>query len=236
MSNMPRQTYIAKILSKDNLTSDVICLSLAKPKKFTYTAGQFIQFYIADITNKKNEILRSYSIASSPNEKDLKFCIKLVSNGKTIQYFKKAKIGQSLKFSGPAGRFTNMGSLNPLYFVATGVGIAPIMSIIQNELIDKKTAQSIHLLFGVRKENDIFWIDILDNLKEKYKNFDYKLTLSQSSPKWSGAKGRVTDHLPKKIEKNDRYFICGNIAMIKDVSNFLETQGLPKTNIHFESF
>ena len=233
---MLRKTYPSKVLNRENLTSHVLCLTLAKPKKFNYIAGQFIQFYITDTANEKKEILRSYSIASAPNEKDLKFCIKLVSNGKAGQYLEKTKVGQSLKFGGPVGKFINMDTTNPLYFVATGVGIAPIISIIQNELINKKTAQSIHLLFGVRAENDIFWTDILDNLKEKYKNFDYKLTLSQSSPEWNGAKGRVTDHLPKKIEKNSQYFLCGNIAMIKDVSSFLETQDLPKANIHFEAF
>ena len=237
---MPRKIYTSKIISKDNLTSNVIYLSIAKPKEFIYIAGQFIQFYIPDPANEKNEVLRSYSIASAPNEKDLKFCVKLVPNGKSGQYFEKTKAGKYLKFSGPVGKFTNMDATNPLYFIATSVGLAPIMSIIQDELINKKTTQPIHLLFGIRTENDVFWTEILDNLKKTYKNFDYKLTLSQPSPEWKGLKGRVTAHLSKKIsakgEKNSHYFLCGSISMIKDVSSFLETQGLPKTNIHFEAF
>jgi len=42
--------------------------------------------------------------------------------------------------------------------VATGVGISPMVGIIQDELINKKTTQPIHLLFGVRSEKDIFLI------------------------------------------------------------------------------
>lgn len=250
---MIKKTYTSKLINKDNLTYNVICLTVSKPKKFVYLAGQFVQFYIPDSANAKKENLRSYSIASAPNDKDLKFCIKLVPNGKSGEYLKKIKIGESIKFGDPLGRFTNINSKSSLYFIATGAGIAPIMSIIRNELIDKKNIQPMHLLFGVRSENDIFWTEILDNLKEKYKNFDYKLTLSQSSPEWKGLKGRVTDHLLKKIsakgavpvygmgpasgwEKNSHYFICGKMAMIDDVNGLLKTRGAAKTNIHFEAF
>jgi len=74
----------------------------------------------------------------------------------------------------------------------------------------------------------------LDSLKEKYKNFDYKLTLSQPSESWKGTKGRVTDYMPKEIDKNSHCFICGNMPMINDVNRFMEAQGLVKTNVHLK--
>lgn len=232
---MPRKTYTVNILNKENLTGDVISLSVAKPKDFNYVAGQFTQFYIPDASNEKKEVLRSYSIVSIPTDKDLKFCIKLVPNGKAGEYLKKIKTGEELKIGEALGRFVNMDTKNSLYFIATGVGVAPIMSIIQNELINKKTMQPLFLFFGVRSEKDIFWADKLEELKEKYKNFNYKLTLSQPSSDWSGDKGRVTEHLPQKTEKTSQFFICGNMAMITDVTRFLEEHELPKANIHFEA-
>lgn len=233
---MAQKTYNSKVLNKENLTADVIRLTVAKPEGFNYIAGQFTQFYVPDTANAGKEVVRSYSLASTPADTDLTFYIKLVENGKAGEYLKKIQVGDSLKIGDPIGRFVNTDPINPLYFVATGVGLSPMMGIIQDELINKKTTQPIHLLFGVRSEKDIFLTDILDSLKEKYKNFDYKLTLSQPSENWKGAKGRVTNHLPKEINKDSHCFICGNMPMINEVNHFMETQGLAKTNVHFEAF
>ena len=60
---------------------------------------------------------------------------------------------------GPNGKFnfTSESSKNIL-FIATGTGVAPLKSIIEDQL-NKGNEQSMHLLFGVRHIKDIFYKD-----------------------------------------------------------------------------
>jgi len=74
-------------------------LSVARPEGFNYIAGQFTQFYVPDTANEGKEVIRSYSLASIPTDKDLKFYIKLVANGKAGEYLKKIQVGDNLKLA-----------------------------------------------------------------------------------------------------------------------------------------
>ena len=228
-------TYEVKILGKDFLTADTISLTLERPENFDYIAGQFTQIQIPTSETKTGKVLRSYSISSTPADKNITFCIKLVSNGKTGEYLKNIKVGETLTISSPLGRFTN-DNKEALYFNATGVGIAPIISMIRDELENKKNIQPIRLLFGLRSEGDIFWQDLLTELKNKYPNFDYQFTLSKPSDNWTGMRNRVTAHLADITKKNSHYFVCGSIEMVNDVKTILTKNGIANNNIHFEAF
>lgn len=227
--------YTAKILDTMMLTNDVINIQIEKPHGFDYKAGQFIQFHIPDPDKKDHQLLRAYSLCSLPSDPYLEFCIKLVENGRASNFFKSAKVGDTLTLDGPTGMFCLKDEvLSPLYFIATGVGLAPIMGLIRDALNAKKTVQPLKLLFGLRSEGDIFWLQRLDDFKQKYKNFDYQITLSQPSDNWHGLRERVTKHLPEEIQTGSEFFICGKIEMIDEVRKFLIDHGVMRGNIHFE--
>lgn len=233
---MPAKIYQSKILEKIHLTKNIINLKIERPKDFKYEAGQFIQFNIPDPENKEKKHLRAYSICSTPADPYLEFCIKLVPNGQTSAFLNKLQTGDSFSFQGPNGRFFNHITDKSLFFIATGVGVAPLIGMIKDELKNKKNTQAIHLLFGLREEKDIFWTKEFENIKQNYKNFDYHLTLSQPSKDWTGLKERVTSHLPEKVNSNTRFYLCGSMPMIKEVRSILEERGAEKNQIHFEIF
>src|SRR3989344_3703253 len=115
---MALNTYEVKILGKDFLTVDTICLTLERPENFDYLAGQFAEIQIPTPETKTGKVLRSYSISSTPTDENITFCIKLVPNGKTGEYLKNIKVGETLTISSPLGRFTN-DNKEALYFIAT---------------------------------------------------------------------------------------------------------------------
>ena len=119
--------------------------------------------------------------------------------------------------------------------VATGTGIAPVISIIRDQLEKKGNKEKMELVFGVRHEEDVFWQDRLEELSKKYDNFSYKLALSQPKDSWVGYKGRVTEHLPGDAHKMHSY-ICGQTEVVKSVRNALIEKGTDLKQIHFEVF
>jgi ferredoxin-NADP reductase len=223
--------FSTKLVQKNQLTRDVIELRFEKPAGCTYQAGQFMQWIIPK--DGKN-VLRAYSLSSCPIDKTLNFCVKILPNGTASKIAKNLKVGDSLEMQGPRGRFV-CNEAKPTQFVATGVGLAPIIGIIRDELESKFNTEKISLIFGVRHKEDLFWTDLLDELKSKFTNFDYHVTLSRpEETDWVGLHGRVTDHIQKNT--SSQYFLCGSPNMVTEVKNILQEQSQDPKDIHFEIF
>src|SRR3989338_3972287 len=179
MSPTETPIFHARLTQKKQIARDLLELHFDRPGGFDFLAGQFVQFLVQD---SDKELLRSYSLASTPTEKSLIFCVKILKDGKASAMFSQMREGDSARFKGPRGRFIVDQSGPPHIFVATGAGLAPIMGMIRDELENKKTTAGIHLLFGVRSQEDIFWTDTLEHLQKTFPNFSYHLTLSQAEP------------------------------------------------------
>lgn len=227
---MAQSRYTVKISEKKEIAPDVIELRCEKPPGFDFDAGEFVRFVVHD---EKKEVLRAYSICSAPNDDYLEFLIKLIDGGVASRMIRNISKGDTLSFEGPMGRFKCKDGASAHHFIATGVGIAPIMSMIKDQLGNNE-ADPLHLLFGLRNERDIFWRERLDALQSKHPRFSYEITLSQPSDDWEGISGRVTEHL--MIESDAHYYLCGSGSMVKDVRNILLDKKVDAGHIHFEIF
>lgn len=227
-----KSVYKVKLIHKSLIAYNLLELRFEKPEHFLFKAGQFVQFFIPD---GLESVLRSYSIASSPNEDYLEFCIKLVPEGKGARFFTKLGIGEDAQFQGPEGRFTCEDYFGKSkLFVATGAGLAPIMSMLKAELNENNNV--VQLIFGVRSEKDLFWVDRLENLKVFSSQFIFQTTLSQPGNTWRGARGRVTELVSSLDRKFDKYYLCGSLEMVKDVRGILTKRGVEVRNVHLEIF
>jgi ferredoxin-NADP reductase len=226
------QQYSTKLTEKKELVSDMFQLRFAKPAGFAFEAGQFIQ---VQVPNGDKFLLRSYSLSSTPEDDFIELCVKILEDGKASAMFLAMEEGEEMQFRGPVGRFVVNDEHPANFFVATGAGIAPIIGMIRDQLENKKDAKQLHLLFGVRYDHDIFWIERLDQLTSKFANFTYQLTLSRPSTDWKGLQGRVTEHL-QDHPKDHGFYICGNGGMVKDVRTLLINNDVDLKSIHLEIF
>lgn len=228
------QNHAVTLLSKKNVAHDMLELTLEKPAGFSFQSGQFVQFFIPDAA-AATPVLRSYSIASAPVAEHLLFYIKMVPGGKASEYLRKITVGESISFRGPESRFVIVPEqASAITFVATGSGIAPIISMLEDEAA-KPVARRLHLVFGVRHENDVFCKERLETLVSMCPSFSYTLTLSQPSSAWTGARGRVTEHLTS-LPKEGSWYLCGSLPMVKDVRSILSQASVSSKNMHFEIF
>lgn len=226
------QQFVVRLEEKKIIADSVLELVFEKPESFDFKAGQFVQFLIP---GSEKITPRSYSLATSPKDKTLKFCIKLLENGVASTFLSSMNVGDAVEIKGPLGRFVARDGFSKLNFVATGAGLAPIMGILEDQLEQKKTLAPINLVFGLRYEKDIFWTDRLDALTKKHSNFSYLLCVSRPSETWSGNEGRVVSFLGN-IDTTADYYMCGSAAMVMDVRALLNQSGLKSEQIHFEIF
>ncbi len=215
------------------LTADMMELRLAKPEGFMFKPGQFIQLEIPELPGQV--VLRSYSLASHPTDQEIALCIKIIPGGKGSTFASGLTPGVPVIFRGPEGRFVVSPEHHAVKtFVATGAGVAPIMSMIRDEIY-KESNERIRLLFGLRYEQDIFWREQLEDLASRSSKFSFSITLSQPGTAWSGLRGRVTDHI-REFDITGDWYLCGSLPMVKDVRAFLATAQVSTKQIHFEIF
>ena len=211
-----------------------------------FIAGQYIALGVLD---GDKLIRKSYSIASGPDQIDrLDFLIALVEEGELTPKLARFKGGEEL-LCGPkiVGRFTlqKVPEQSRLILVSTGTGIAPYLSMLEQKQIFSDYSEIV-LIHGVRFEEELLWREILEKKSATQANFHYYPTVSRPKGEWSGAKGYVQElvfSLDPKLDANtDHIFLCGNPAMIEDLSERLKPLGFVAPskgvvgNLHIESY
>ncbi len=207
-----------------------------QPDVIEFEAGQYISLSLPDGSQER----RSYSICSAPEKNHgFEMLIDYKPQGKGTKYLENLQFGEEIQFLAPMGLFTISTEVasNTLVLIANGSGIAPYRAMLQDQLQQKHNKNSITLYWGVRHEDELFWLDEFEELMDAFPNFQFHPVVSQAGDVWSLCRGRVTDCLSvHQLPENAEYFLCGSNPMIESVLKIFEQKAIPKEKIHREKF
>ncbi|MGE0478523.1 MAG: FAD-binding oxidoreductase [Nitrospirales bacterium] len=228
---MSWQSYRVKITSVRLLAPEVseLTLTVVDPPALTFQPGQAVAIAVPT-SYSKTPIRRYYSLTSPPSSSN-QICLLFDQGEQGIgsEFLRNQSVGQELVIQGPFGSFFLQDDPDrELLFVATGTGIAPIRSMIATMLENGKS-QPITLLWGLRRESDVYFIEEFESWAAKYPYFSFILTLSQGDSQWSGHKGRVTDLL-RDMKDLERFavYVCGGRKMVAEVTDLLHQRGVTR--------
>lgn len=228
--------FESKILEIKSINSSVKYLKFSLPNDFEFKAGQYLSLSVFT-DGKKFRI--PYSLATEPSKKFGEFCIKLVKEGKSLNFIKKLTKENIIELFGPAGKFivNEKSKKKDLIFISVGTGISAFMSMIP-ELLSKGLKNKIILLKGFRNEDEILYEKEFLNLQKKYKNFEFHNILSKPKNKNFKDKGYIQDFLDEYTLKNFKgdFYICGLKEMIHSVVKKLKAKGIKENRIFFEKY
>jgi len=225
------KTLPARISTLKKHTSEIIEVIFRLPPKadFKFLEGQFV-----DVIH--NNIRRSYSIASTANQKEITLLIKRFENGVMSDYwFNHAEENDLIRVEGPKGTFFLRDASVPLLFLATGTGIAPIISILEsldaNE--DFKQEQTISVLWGNRYPEEFVWQPEFKKL-----NVDFIKVCSKPDQDWFSEVGYVQNiaiqKQPNLVES--AVYACGSNSMIQSAKQLFKQKGLPENQFYSDAF
>ena len=228
-------------------TADCVSVSFEIPngleEEFIFRQGQSLTMR----TNINNEeVRRTYSLCSSPLDKEWKVAIKRVEGGLFSSFAnKELKRGDVLDVMQPVGKFyVELDPANRKNYlaVAAGSGITPVLSIIKTTL-RTEPGSSFTLVYGNKSRSSIIFFEELEGLKNKYlERFNLVNILSRERTDAPVNFGRINteklNELSKLVDYTsfDEIFICGPEEMIFCVKDYLETRGIDRKKIHFELF
>ncbi|MGA7294025.1 MAG: FAD-binding oxidoreductase [Terriglobales bacterium] len=237
----PFKTFDARVLRSTQLSEFTkhIEFEVNGVTDFSFVPGQWLS--VKANTPGGEEITRAYSIASPPGENGrLAFCLNRVQDGFMSNHLCSLGEGANITFQGPFGDFILRPPLRDTVFVATGTGIAPFRSILHWLLAenDRHHERQFWLLFGSRREQDVYYREEFEHLAAAHNNFHFLPTLSRADEKWQGLRGYVQQHVGEIVgmRSDMQAYLCGLDKMIKANRELLKSLGWDRTSIRYEKY
>jgi benzoate/toluate 1,2-dioxygenase reductase subunit len=216
------KSYSTKLLARRWLTEKVFEIELTRPSSFQFAPGQRIRFY-------HETMQRDYSLLTTPSDSTLALCVFNVEKGQFSPVLAAAEIGMKFSFTGPYGYFTYRPSERSAVFVATGIGIAPFLSISRSGVTE------FTLLHGVRTASDLNYQDFFRRAARLYVPC-LSAPQNQIGTMENSFEGRVTRYLKAHFPPGPYdFYLCGRQEMIRDVTLLVDEQ-FPGSLVYTETF
>lgn len=180
-----------------------------------------------------------FSISSCPAERPrLGFAIK--ENGDFTGAIGTVAAGTRAYIDGPHGNvIVPSGHAGGVTFIAGGVGLAPIMSILRQMRVDGDR-RKLELIYGNRIAEQIMYESELEAMAAEL-DLTVHYTLSEPPAGWTGKTGVIdeallTELLASASPDNRLYVVCGPTPMIDNVQDILGRLDVPGSRVLFEKF
>lgn len=164
------------------------------------------------------DVRRAYSIAdASDDARQLYFVVKQIHDGQASRFLNALKApGLEYAVRGPTGDFVLDDADAPRLFIAGGVGITPILPLVEAALARADTAP-VALFYAARHEADLIFRQRLDDLAARHPQLELHYCLSQPPANWPGLRGHLDADVVRTTigERGQRRcFLCGPEAMM----------------------
>jgi len=190
-------------------------------REFTFESGQFAEYSVFGMGEA------TFCISSSPTRRDhLECCVRRV--GKVTNALHRLGVGAEIGFRGPYGNNFPMEYLRgkKLVFIAGGLGLAPLRSLIWNVLDNRDQYDKIDIIYGARSPADLcFTYDLATWSQNPTVNMI--TTVDKGDKDWKGREGfvpTVTEQTAPSAQ-NAVAIVCGPPVMIRFTFPVLEKLG-----------
>ena len=224
--------YAGVVTKITDQTPDVKTFRVVAPeggKLFEHLPGQCAMLSVPGISEAM------ISITSSPTNKDfMEFSIKKC--GCLTDWLHAMEEGQMITVRGPYGRHfpveDELAGKN-LLFVAGGIGLAPLRSVINYVRDNRDKYGRVDIIYGSRSKDDLVYYDEIVAEWMNTPDFHVHLTIDREQEGWDGHVGFVPNYIAELelSAVNTCALVCGPPIMIKFSLPNLIHAGFDKTQI-----
>ena len=152
-----------------------------------------------------------FSITSSPTNKEYQeFSIKKC--GALTDYLHSLQVGDEITVRGPYGNhFPVEDKLKGknLLFIAGGIGLAPLRSVINYVLDNRADYGTVDILYGSRSADDLVQLKEIQEVWMKTEGVNVYLTIDREQEGWDGHVGFVPSYLKEIGFDTNKFVLAG---------------------------
>lgn len=230
-----------RLLEVQTLTPSLFTLRTSRDPGFRFSAGQFARLGVRKPSGCI--VWRAYSMVSAPHDEFLDFFSIVVPDGEFTSELSRLKVGDELLIDKQAFGFLTLDRFpdgRDLWLLATGTGIAPFLSILQDFQAWQRFERII-LVYSVREARELAYQRLIAELpqREYLEGLGSKLLYLPvvTREQVPGAlHARITTLIESgELERaadlqltpeHSRIMLCGNPQMIEDTRAVLKTRDL----------
>jgi ferredoxin-NADP reductase len=219
-------------------------LTLAVPGWRGHRPGQHVDVRL--VADDGYQAQRSYSIASAPEEAAVALTVDRLDDGEVSPYLCDVlRPGDGLEVRGPIGGYFvwDLAQGGPLFLVAGGSGIAPLMAMLRHHALADAAARTnvpIRLLYSARTFDDVIYREELERLDEQ-PDVQVTIALTRAAPPgWRGHRSRIDRAMLADVgwppSSMPRVFVCGPTSLVESVATLLVQLGHDPGRVRTERF
>ncbi len=213
-------------------TPDVKSFRVCAPgggKLFEHMPGQCAMLCVPGVSEGM------FSITSSPTVQDYQeFSIKRC--GMLTDHLHSLSVGDQITVRGPYGNHFPVESElrgKDLLFVAGGIGLAPLRSVIGYVSDHRADYGTVDILYGSRSKEDLVKYDEITGVWSKADGVNVHLTIDRAEDGWDGHVGFVPAYLKELGFSSDKTaLLCGPPIMIRFSLETLMEMGFSKKQVY----
>jgi ferredoxin-NADP reductase/predicted pyridoxine 5'-phosphate oxidase superfamily flavin-nucleotide-binding protein/ferredoxin len=209
-----------------------------------YRAGQYLPIRLP-LAGASAPALRTYTISDAPNGKHYRLSIKREGAGSS--WLHAAPVGTIIEALAPRGDFFfDEGSKRPAVMISAGIGITPMIAMLNSLLVNDGRTRShstLWFIHGARDGRHHAFAADLHRMKQQYANLRTHIRFSAPEPddqigETYDSEGRIDRGLLTQLLPLDDYefYLCGPPGFMQSVYDVLRSVNVPDGRIHLESF
>lgn len=203
-------------------------LELPEGMSLQHQPGQFVELSVFGVGEAP------ISISSSPSRSNGTFELCVRRAGSVTGAMHRLEPGDIVGLRGPLGRGFPIQRFRgkDLLFAPGGLGLAPLRSLIQQVLDDRRNFGKITILYGARHPSELLFTDELEQWRNQ-PNVEVHLTVDRPDDDWKGNVGVITTLFPRisLYALNTVAVTVGPTVMYRFVLMELLGKGIPEGNI-----
>ena len=188
-------------------------------------------------------VVRDYSISSPPEARKPVLTVERAGEGGASSYLvDKLRVGDQLELCGPFGeQFTWQARVGgPLFLVAGGSGIVPLMSMIRHKLAAGSDAPT-RLLYSSRSPEKTLYKSELEEIAARDATLKVINTFTDTPPpEWRGYRRRIDPEILEEVAwppaKRPLSFVSGPTPLVERVADSLLELGHDPALVRTEYF
>jgi glycine betaine monooxygenase B len=216
------------------------CFAAVTPVVFFFKPGQFVTL---ELEIDREQVMRSYTISSSPSVPySFSITVKRVPGGRISNWLHDTlKKGDEIVVHGPVGNFNCIDfPAEKVLLLSGGVGITPLMSMAR-WCFDTNSEVDMVFVHSARTPKDIVYRRELEHMDSRIPNFDLSIICEgyEVGETWSGYTGFLNEPMLQLIASDyhqREIFCCGPAPYMSAVREFLARSGYAMERYHEESF